>query len=505
MRRPGNWWRRKSTPAKVEAYTRWCYWFIAASEILAVGVAGFGKLSPGLAAGLFLAVAVHAAVGAAAVGPTLEWVLDRRPRPRRHLAAVAAATVLIAATALALAQHGPGEHSAAAGATLYTGILVFGIGLFGLGLGSTKRLVWLVAGGAVGGALLAVPLGMAPLGAPVLGLGILIGSGFLAFTSGFSVWLLKAVYALDEARETRARLAVAEERLRFGRDLHDVLGRNLAVIALKSELAVQLARRERPESVDQMIEVQRIAQESQREVREVVRGYRGVAVDTELAGAQGVLTAAGIDCAVTGAAASTRLPTTVQGALGWVVREAATNALRHGDATRCTIALTVTGGLATLTVENDGVPEPQPGGLPGALGGTGSTGGSGLAGLRERLAPVEGSLTAGPVGDGRFRVVAEVPVRGDSYAGGRGDVHEGSYADVRADGHEDSYAGVHGDVRGERQVPGAPGRHGEPEEREERREPREQPEQREQGDVQQSGREAGPGKAVRGGENGAAA
>ncbi|MGW5199827.1 ATP-binding cassette domain-containing protein [Streptomyces spiralis] len=60
--------------------------------------------------------------------------------------------------------------------------------------------------------------------------------------------------------------------VRFGRDLHDVMGRNLAVIALKSELAVRLARRGRPEAVKRMIEVQRIAQESQREVRAVVRG-----------------------------------------------------------------------------------------------------------------------------------------------------------------------------------------------------------------------------------------
>ena len=82
------------------------------------------------------------------------------------------------------------------------------------------------------------------------------------------------LWEAERAREVETRLAVAEERLRFGRDLHDVLGRNLSVISLKSELAVQLARRGRPEAVEQMIEVQRIAQESQREVRAVVRGYR---------------------------------------------------------------------------------------------------------------------------------------------------------------------------------------------------------------------------------------
>ena len=113
-------------------------------------------------------------------------------------------------------------------------------------------------------------------------------------------WSLGVMLQAEQNRDAQARLAVAEERLRFGRDLHDVMGRNLAVIALKSELAVQLARRGRPEAVDQMIEVQRIAQESQREVREVVRGYREADLEAELAGAQGVLAAAGIDCRVSG-------------------------------------------------------------------------------------------------------------------------------------------------------------------------------------------------------------
>lgn len=223
-----------------------------------------------------------------------------------------------------------------------------------------------------------------------------LGAGFLAFTAIFSVWLLNAVYELDEARETRARLAVAEERLRFGRDLHDVMGRNLAVVALKSELAVQLARRGRPEAVDQMIEVQRIAQESQREVRDVVRGYREADLGVELAGAQGVLTAAGIDCEVTGETAG--LPAEVQSALGWVVREATTNVLRHGDAGRCGVALLVTEERVVLTVENDGAGPPT------------TKGGSGLAGLRERLSAVGGTLEAGPAGGDVFRVVAEVPL-----------------------------------------------------------------------------------------------
>jgi two-component system sensor histidine kinase DesK len=240
------------------------------------------------------------------------------------------------------------------------------------------------------------------------------------------------LWEAERAREVEARLAVAEERLRFGRDLHDVMGRNLAVIALKSELAVQLARRGRADAVEQMIEVQRIAQESQREVRDVVRGYREADLGAELAGAQGVLRAAGIACEVRGDAGS--LPAEVQSALGWVVRESTTNVLRHGAAERCSVALRRADGYVVLTVENDGV-RPDPAapdtrrddtghdatgrgdtGRDGNLPGGGGRGGSGLAGLRERLLRVDGTLQAGFVGTGGYRVVAQVPLHGENTA-----------------------------------------------------------------------------------------
>ncbi|MFJ6434700.1 sensor histidine kinase [Streptomyces sp. NPDC091416] len=213
-----------------------------------------------------------------------------------------------------------------------------------------------------------------------------------------SAWSLSVMWQAEDAREVQARLAVAEERLRFGRDLHDVMGRNLAVIALKSELAVELAQRGRPEALDQMVEVQRIARASQQEVRDVVRGYREADLTTELAGAQGVLQAAGITCAVTGSD-GTGLPGPVQSALGWVVREAATNVLRHGDPGHCTIRLDVSADAVVLDVENDGAPVAAPEGT-----------GSGLAGLRERLGALDGALTAGPAADGLFRLSARIPL-----------------------------------------------------------------------------------------------
>ena len=397
VREPGGWWRRKSTPAKVETYTRWSFHFFAVTEVAAVGLPLFGAMPGWLTALLLVLLVGHAVTCAVVASRALDWTRGSREQPVHMLWTLGALTVAVATTAIAITEHGPGgEDVDTAAGGIFAVVLIFGAGAIALGVRERKRIFGLVVGFAAGAGIIAFPLGMPGPTTLATMVAVLLGTGFFAFTSVFSVWLLNAVYELDEARETRARLAVAEERLRFGRDLHDVMGRNLAVIALKSELAVQLARRGREEAVDQMTEVQRIAQETQREVRDVVRGYREADLGAELAGARGVLTAAGIDCEVTGEPAG--LPAEVQSALGWVVREATTNVLRHGDAKRCTVAVLREPERVVLTVENDGVSR-----SPG-------TGGSGLAGLRERLAAVTGTLEAGPARDGVFRLVARVPV-----------------------------------------------------------------------------------------------
>ncbi|MFG2629737.1 sensor histidine kinase [Streptomyces sp. NPDC048473] len=224
------------------------------------------------------------------------------------------------------------------------------------------------------------------------------GGGMMSVTTRMSAWSLGVMFKLREAQDVETRLAVAEERLRFGRDMHDVLGRNLAVIALKSELAVELAQRGKPAAVDQMVEVMRIARASQQEVRDVVRGYREADLSTELVGAQSVLRAAGIECAVEGDDGGP-LPAPVQSALGWVVREAATNVLRHGDPRHCVIRLRASADVVVLEVENDGATQAVAG-----------PGGSGLAGLRERLHALDGSMDAGPAGNGLFRLTATIPL-----------------------------------------------------------------------------------------------
>ncbi|MFF5844489.1 sensor histidine kinase [Streptomyces massasporeus] len=403
MRTPGRWWRHKTTPEKVESYTRWSFHFFAVMEFFSVGLTSVAPLGIRLGSAAMLVVAVHAGFCFVTVSRAIDWTRGRRPQPTGLMWTLAAVTAAIAAAAIGLAELGPDREAVdTAAGGVFGVILIFGPGIIALGVRSRRRAFGIAGGFAAGTWLVAFALGAPALTAFFTSLIVLIGGMFIAFTAVFSVWLLNSVYELDEARETRTRLAVAEERLRFGRDLHDVMGRNLAVIALKSELAVQLAQRGRPEAVTQMVEVQRLAHESQREVREVVRGYREADLGSELAGAQGVLAAAGIDCTVDGATAAV-LPAAVQSALGWVVREAATNVLRHGDARRCAVRLQVLEGRVVLSVENDGVSE------AGTESGNGPSG-SGLAGLRERLAEIDGTLEAGPAGQGLFRLTAEIPL-----------------------------------------------------------------------------------------------
>nr|WP_308429827.1 sensor histidine kinase [Streptomyces ruber] len=387
-----------STAAKVETYTRWSFLGFPVAELLALGTTPFGHLRLASASWLLALVIAHALLSLVTTSRTFDWLCGRRERPVNLLASLGAATGALGVVTLALGKHGSGGPDAAGSMyTVTVGVLGFGLCLTVLGFDRRKHAFLSVVGAAIGTGGVSVLLGIPLAAASGLAVAVLLVAGFLTSASVFSVWLLKAVYELHEARDTLARLAVAEERLRFGRDLHDVMGRNLAVIALKSELAVQLARRERPEALEQMIEVQRIAQETQSEVRAVVRGYRAADLSAELAGARGVLTAAGIECEVTGSGLG--LPQEVQSALGWVVREATTNVLRHGNAVRCSVALRREDDRVVLTVQNDGAPEQASSGR-----------GSGLAGLRERLAEVDGTLTAAPCGEGLFRVTAEVPL-----------------------------------------------------------------------------------------------
>lgn len=219
--------------------------------------------------------------------------------------------------------------------------------------------------------------------------------------------LSEAVRELRAAREELARRAVEKERLRFSRDLHDLLGHTLSVIVVKSEAARRLAARDMDAALGQIGDIESVGRQALTEIREAVTGYREGSLATELTRARSALSATSVEPVVRQSGAP--LAPQAEALLGWVVREAVTNVVRHSDATRCEIAVHSTADQARLTVTDNGtgkaVTRPAEG-----------IGGTGLKGLTERLAAAGGSLTAGPSPRGGFTVTAELPVEPAEFA-----------------------------------------------------------------------------------------
>ncbi|MFJ6212821.1 sensor histidine kinase [Streptomyces sp. NPDC092296] len=225
--------------------------------------------------------------------------------------------------------------------------------------------------------------------------------------------LVRTMRELREAREAVAHLAAADERLRLARDLHDLLGHSLSLITLKSELAGRFLEQDRYDDARQQVaDIERVGRQSLVDVREAVGGYRQPRLAVELAAARTALTAAGVAVEVRGAAVDglPGLGPDEEGALGWALREAVTNVVRHAEgATRCTVALDADwsdeGHHAVLEVTDNGSGRTARTRTPGI-------GGHGLAGLGERLALAGGRLETGPAPRGKgFRLRAAVPLR----------------------------------------------------------------------------------------------
>ena len=177
----------------------------------------------------------------------------------------------------------------------------------------------------------------------------------------------------DEVR----RLAATAERERIGRDLHDLLGHTLSLIALKSELANKLFDRDAVSAKREMADVERIARDALAQVRRAVTGIRAAGLAAELASAKLLLQSNGVhlECEI----ADVCLPVEIETALAMSLREAVTNIQRHARASHVRIVLEAANQVVTLRVEDDG--------RGGAI-----VPGNGLAGMRERLAAIGAQL-----------------------------------------------------------------------------------------------------------------
>jgi two-component system sensor histidine kinase DesK len=374
------WWRSRGNAARFDLFVRATFYlsYPLLPLLLIVGLAE--EISTPALVAISVATLVHIALSIPLVHLGIEHYLGRVPLPRRLTVIFGLFTcAVLAAGELAFPHATPGKPDGPA-----DGIAVMFLVLTVVTLSAVLRPRTLVLVTLAGGLFLI--LTATPSRAIATATMLLL----LVFAFRTTLWMLGLVWELDRSREVRANLAVAEERLRFARDLHDVVGRNLSVVALKADLAAQLARRGRTESIDEMLEVRRIAQESLDELRAVVSGYRTADLSVELAGARSLLASAGIDCRVIGDAEVSGEPA---GALGWAVREGVTNVLRHSEARTCTITLRD----RKLTMSNDGVAL-----SPFRFG-------SGLTGLRERVSALGGKVTAASEAPNRFVLTVELP------------------------------------------------------------------------------------------------
>jgi two-component system sensor histidine kinase DesK len=264
------------------------------------------------------------------------------------------------------------------------------------------------------------------------GWGITGTAGMVVITLGVGIVTHSVGHLLDTNRRLRvaqaenARLAVAEavaeERLRFARDLHDLLGHSLSLIALKSELAGRLQRVDVERATGEIRDVEGVAREALREVRAAVAGYRQPTLATELPGARIMLTAAGIACDMNDGSgrwavnseqrrydplptAHRSLPIAADAVLAWTVREGVTNVIRHSNARRCMIRVTEAENVISVEITDDGR-GPVLALTPDATGKSGS----GLAGLAERAAAHGGCCEAESRAGGGFRLFVSLPI-----------------------------------------------------------------------------------------------
>ncbi len=206
-----------------------------------------------------------------------------------------------------------------------------------------------------------------------------VGTAFGIMAASVAVFGLRAVMSrnldLVVAHEENARLAVDNERTRFARDLHDILGHSLTVITVKAELAQKLLDVDVSRARAEIADLERLSRDALTDVRRAVEGYRDITLPGELVRARVALTAAEIEADLPHSTED--VPSDLRELFAWTVREGVTNVIRHSGATRCEVRLTST----RAEVVDDGLAKPSPDGH-----------GSGLEGLRERAADVGASV-----------------------------------------------------------------------------------------------------------------
>ncbi|WP_157968555.1 sensor histidine kinase [Streptomyces geranii] len=254
------------------------------------------------------------------------------------------------------------------------------------------------------------------------GLAFVTSTASSTLVTGLAIYTIsRMAHLMAELRRTQARLgyAISQERQRFARDLHDLLGYSLSAITLKTEVAMRYVPHRHEQVKEELTSILTISRQALSDVRHVAHGYQSLSLATELEECVALLRSASIDVDVR---TSVPPPEGRTGTvLAIVLREAVTNMLQHSKVRHCEIALDRRGTRLRLRILNDGTDQEydaaDAGGVDGANGANGadgpksspSRGSRGLTNLETRLAAVGGTLTAGRRPGGHFEMLAEVP------------------------------------------------------------------------------------------------
>lgn len=214
-----------------------------------------------------------------------------------------------------------------------------------------------------------------------------------------------------ERRRARRRQIVTRERERISRELHDVVAHHVAVIAVQAAAAEDVFDQHPDQARDALGAIQAAARSALTELRAMLHALATEEPDepggpqpglAELDGLADAVGAVGLRVSLTRQGVAGPLPGGVELSAYRIVQESLTNALKHGHATRADVSLRYADGVLRLAVVDDGTaPVRRPGG----------DGGHGIVGMRERARLLGGTLDAGPLAAGGFRVDAALPVR----------------------------------------------------------------------------------------------
>lgn len=215
--------------------------------------------------------------------------------------------------------------------------------------------------------------------------------------------LIAVIAQLRARRDEQMNSVIIRERTRFSRDLHDLLGYSLSAIALKAELAKRTVADRPSLAADAIVDVISATRQALAEVRTTAHGYRNISLAKEASATASLLQDAGIQTHIELTYGA--LTEVADSVLAAVLREAATNVLRHSAARNCSITVEeVDGGWIRLQVTNDGV----------SCADSRNIRGDGLVNMASRLEEIGGELTARCTGcpgstPGRFQVTVDVP------------------------------------------------------------------------------------------------